>query len=278
MLQQPISAAMGSWFSSGAAPEFDISALPPISDDITVTSVDDLADGSAYIKPKRMTFSHNGRVRRWDLLDGHDAVAVMLHNTTSDTIVLVRQFRPPIYHHRAASTAGDTACGFTLEVRRARTSAHALALPLSTAIARMPAKCRSPGDTWIPVCVAQLPAGLIDKSGKSPEQIAAEECFEEAGYQVQPADLQLVTTVYGSVGLKSGSLQIYFAQVSDSHVVPGAGGGLREEGEFLDVIHMPVSALPGLMRQSDIPLPTGLFGALLRLGIFENILISVNGH
>ena len=90
-----------------------------IKEKITNISVQPLAEGSPYIRPMRMTFSHNDRERKWDLLHGHDAVAVLMHNTSRDCIILVRQFRPPVHFHRTADKlqAESFKLGYTLEVR-----------------------------------------------------------------------------------------------------------------------------------------------------------------
>lgn len=101
----------------------------------------------------------------------------------------------------------------------------------------------------------------MDKA-KPLAQIAAEECHEEAGYVVAPERLQEITCVYGGVGLRAGCLTIFYVEVSDADIEEGAGGGLREDGEFLDVLHLPVAQAAALLQQDAIPLPTGLFGAL----------------
>jgi UDP-sugar diphosphatase len=108
----------------------------------------------------------------------------------------------------------------------------------------------------------QLPAGLVDKRGKSLEEIACEECFEEAGYRVNPANMQKIQTVFGSVGLQASALTLFYAEVTQQDAVPGAGGGLREQGEFIDVIHLPCTQIAALLEQAEYPLPTGLWAAL----------------
>lgn len=233
-----------SWSSSSAVP-----TVPSGHEEVTVDEVAHLVDGSRYIRPYRMRFTHNGRARAWDLLKGHDAVAVLLHNTTSDTIVLVYQFRPAVYYHRSLGCQDASippTAGYTLEVRKGHPMLPLYALVCIHSVSPPP----------------QLPAGLVDKADKSLKQIAAEECLEEAGYQVDPASLAEINTVYGGVGLKAGVLVMYYTAVTDADKVEGAGGGLAEEGEFLSVVHMPVAQAASLLKQDDIPLPTGLGYAL----------------
>ncbi len=109
---------------------------------------------------------------------------------------------------------------------------------------------------------SQLPAGLVDKHGKDLATIAAEECFEEAGYRVEPARLGKIQTVFGSVGLQASALTLFYVEVTDDDLVEGAGGGLREEGEFIDVVHLPCADIPQLLAQEAYPLPTGLWAAM----------------
>ena len=108
----------------------------------------------------------------------------------------------------------------------------------------------------------QLPAGLVDKKGKDLATIASEECFEEAGYRVAPNRLKEIQTVFGSVGLQASSLTLFHVEVTDDDFVEGAGGGLRDEGEFIDVVHLPCADIPRLLEQDAYPLPTGLWAAM----------------
>ncbi len=41
----------------------------------------------------------------------------------------------------------------------------------------------------------ELCAGIVDKTGESLEEIAAEEVFEECGYRVEPSSLRKITTI-----------------------------------------------------------------------------------
>lgn len=102
----------------------------------------------------------------------------------------------------------------------------------------------------------------MDKQGKDLATIAAEECFEEAGYRVEPQRLQKIQTVFGSVGLQASTLTLFHVEVTDADLVEGAGGGLRDEGEFIDVVHLPCADIPQLLSQDAYPLPTGLWAAM----------------
>ncbi len=52
---------------------------------------------SHYIKPKSMFYKQNGVEKRWDIVDTHDSVAILLYHIELDSFVFVKQFRPSIY-------------------------------------------------------------------------------------------------------------------------------------------------------------------------------------
>ena len=52
---------------------------------------------SEYIKPKSMYYEHNCVEKRWDIVDTHNSVAVLLYHKARDAFVFVKQFRPSIY-------------------------------------------------------------------------------------------------------------------------------------------------------------------------------------
>lgn len=55
-----------------------------------------------------MYFVQNGKKKRWDIVDTHDSVAILLFHPKKDSFVFVKQFRPSIYLKN-----GD---GFTYEL------------------------------------------------------------------------------------------------------------------------------------------------------------------
>jgi len=52
---------------------------------------------SVYVKPKSMFYIQNGIKKRWDVVEAHDSVAILLYHTRLDSFVFVKQFRPSIY-------------------------------------------------------------------------------------------------------------------------------------------------------------------------------------
>lgn len=52
---------------------------------------------SDFIKPKRMRYTQEGQTKLWDMVDVHDSVAIILYHEEHQALVVVRQFRPPVY-------------------------------------------------------------------------------------------------------------------------------------------------------------------------------------
>ncbi|WP_458699631.1 NUDIX domain-containing protein [Sulfurospirillum sp. 1307] len=75
--------------------------------DIEFIGLENCTD-SKYVKPKSMFYKQDGVEKRWDVVDAHDSVAILLYHKDKDSFVFVRQFRPSIYLKN-----GD---GFTYEL------------------------------------------------------------------------------------------------------------------------------------------------------------------
>lgn len=52
---------------------------------------------SQYIKLKRINYDQDGVVKAWDVASVHDSVAVIIYNRDNQSLILVKQFRPPVY-------------------------------------------------------------------------------------------------------------------------------------------------------------------------------------
>lgn len=63
---------------------------------IKFIGLEDCTD-SQYVKPKSMFYEQNGIEKRWDIVDAHDSVAILLYHESLDSFVFVKQFRPSIY-------------------------------------------------------------------------------------------------------------------------------------------------------------------------------------
>lgn len=52
---------------------------------------------SVYVKPKRICYNEDGIQKTWDFIQSLDSVAIILHRIDIDALVVVVQFRPPVY-------------------------------------------------------------------------------------------------------------------------------------------------------------------------------------
>ena len=64
--------------------------------EITNIKISDMTQGK-YIQPKEFLFSQNGFNKRWEVLEVHDSVAILLYEKVRETFILVKQFRPAVY-------------------------------------------------------------------------------------------------------------------------------------------------------------------------------------
>lgn len=52
---------------------------------------------SAFIRPASAMFELGGKKRRWDVIESHASVGVVIYHADMDAFIIVRQFRPPVY-------------------------------------------------------------------------------------------------------------------------------------------------------------------------------------
>lgn len=52
---------------------------------------------SCFVKPRRILYQQNGIDKVWDSVQVHDSVAILLYHTNQNALIVVRQFRPPVY-------------------------------------------------------------------------------------------------------------------------------------------------------------------------------------
>jgi len=139
-----------------------------------------------------------------------DSVAVLLYDPHQDLVVLVRQFRYPVYEGLAPEDRRDDGA------RR----------------------------DWILETVAGV-KGVDDAV-----TIANRELFEEAGYEVD-GGLRPLGIFYVSPGGTSERIHLFVAEV-DQHSRAGAGGGLEEEGEDIEVVSIPFMEAMEMVRSGAI--------------------------
>lgn len=90
-------------------------------------------------------------------------------------------------------------------------------------------------------------AGLLDSA--SPEARIMAEAEEETGFRV--TQVEKVLEAYMSPGSVTEKLYFFIAEYSDSDR-RGAGGGLAEEGEEIDVLEWPFSRALEAVRSGEI--------------------------
>ncbi len=54
---------------------------------------------SSYIKPLKLSYNINGKDKTWEAVKCYDSVAVLLYHEEKDALLLVKQFRAPIFYN-----------------------------------------------------------------------------------------------------------------------------------------------------------------------------------
>jgi len=194
---------------------------------------------SKYIVPTRVSFKQNGVVRKWDYIRSHDSVATLIFNTTRQSFVLVKQFRPALYMNMNSRANNDDKSTVT-----GTSSSSDL-------------KCTAPFTSGVSY---ELCAGIVDQ--QQPEaQIACNEILEETGYEVAVEDITLLFTHHG-IGAVGQRMSIYYAEVTDD-MRTSEGGGLQEVGEFIEVFDLPLAEAKDFVFDDQYSKPSGLVAAFL---------------
>lgn len=69
-----------------------------------------------FIKPFSVEFTQNGVNRTWDCIDIHDSVSVLLYHKSKNAFLLVKQFRPPLWHYQMKNGIKSDELGFSYEL------------------------------------------------------------------------------------------------------------------------------------------------------------------
>lgn len=186
-----------------------------------------------------MSYTLDGNSRVSEFNQKMSSVSILLFHRDLEQFLLVRQFRPAIFTASISNSpenhgkefdkidwsSYDSETGYTIE----------------------------------------LCAGLIDKEGLSPREIASEEVAEECGYRVDPDDLiHVITFVVGAH--QSGSAQhLYYAEIDESMKI-SEGGGNVHEGEVITKVYYPVNvareiARPAIGTHAEVKGPPGVLFA-----------------
>ncbi len=90
-------------------------------------------------------------------------------------------------------------------------------------------------------------AGVLDED--DPKGCAARECEEETGYR--PGQLEKVCDIFTSPGSVTECLHLFYAEVRSAQRVSD-GGGVEEEGEDIEVLHLHPDAALEMVRTGEI--------------------------
>jgi ADP-ribose pyrophosphatase len=99
----------------------------------------------------------------------------------------------------------------------------------------------------------ELPAGKIDP-GEDPLQTAKREFIEECGYEA--AEWRHLTTLHPCIGYSDERIELYHArELTDV-------GRKLDDGEYLDVMHVPLAEAFAWVREGRITEPKAVMGLL----------------
>ena len=139
------------------------------------------------------------------------SVAILLYHKQNDSLLFVRQFRPPVYMSEVAAR----------ERQRLGNTKHEVSMDWKLGNDAIDTNRYRPGELGF---TFELCAGIVDKEDLSLKEIAAEEIAEEVGYRVNADELQEITTIRSGVGLSGPKQVIYYATVDKDRKI-GDGGG-----------------------------------------------------
>lgn len=128
--------------------------------DLRDVRVQKVPQDSPWLRNVRLHYTHDNRIKDWDIIRIHDSVCVVVFNTSRRRLVFVRQFRPAVYYAFLPEKQD------VIDVKR------------------YPAKLG---------LALELCAGIIDKD-KPLVEIARDELREECGYEAPSSAFQEINT------------------------------------------------------------------------------------
>ena len=83
---------------------------------------------------------------------------------------------------------------------------------------------------------------------------------KEGQWALHHGSADAVSTHRSGVGLTGSSQTMFYAEVTDAQR-GGSGGGLAEEGELIEVVHLPLAGAQAFSDNPDVPKTLGvIFG------------------
>ena len=71
-----------------------------IIENLEISALED----TKFIKPLKVTFNLNGKRKTWEAVRSHDSVSILLYHMQKNAILLVKQFRVPVYLNDKSQT------------------------------------------------------------------------------------------------------------------------------------------------------------------------------
>jgi UDP-sugar diphosphatase len=228
--------------------------------EISEFEIKPLCKPSDYIKTYQLHFKQNGVIRIWDSILSHESVSCLLHDDERDVIILVRQFRPVVYVSQMIESSAS-------------------GLPSSLDNLSFDKTDPKLGITY------ELCAGIVDKQ-KDLIEIMKDEILEECnfilflteisssfwnldvswsiqgGYNVPIEAIFKVNSFRAGVGLTGAKHTTYYAKVNDRMRVDDAGGGIANEGEFIETFELKCNEIREFMKNESYEKPGGLLYSL----------------
>jgi GDP-mannose pyrophosphatase NudK len=101
----------------------------------------------------------------------------------------------------------------------------------------------NPSGELLEVC-----AGIVE-NGESPDTTTKREILEETGYKID--EVEKLLEAYSSAGVLTELLHLYLASYSDDQKTE-KGGGLKEEGEDIQLVELDFEQANSMMRSGGI--------------------------
>ncbi|CAF0906788.1 unnamed protein product [Adineta ricciae] len=184
--------------------------------------IGDLPKTSGFLRPFRATFideRNNDPVKRfWDAVEGHNSVAIIIYNRSTDALVFVRQFRPAVH------------------VMISKETQHA------SSVTEVDFSKQDPKSA----ITYEFCAGIIDKKHLSSKEHAHAEILEECGFEVDIDSIELVAKYRIGIGIAGPFQELFYVEVTND-MKKNNGGGNASEQEMIMVQEIPVSELYSLL-------------------------------
>ena len=90
---------------------------------------------SRWLQPRRLTYKQDGVAKSWDMLQSNGSVVSVVYNESSDSLVMVKQFRPAVLICKALrDSQGSQLSGITLNHSKTKYVLRAVSRHLNNSI------------------------------------------------------------------------------------------------------------------------------------------------